>query len=281
MIKGCDNLIRFANEQDAAEIAKLHVNSIKNIYTEEYFKKLSKEAYYRDWMEYLKRRDCRTLVYVRNSEILGFSGICLFSMPRKNAILEYFHVSENSHKQGIGRQLFRMTQEILANEGIQELEISYVEGNDYAKKYYEKMGSKYVGSFIVWDEGKLFFHNRVIVKNLRYNVNLTNSYILKLGLDEEYKRLNAILRDKYILFGIGAYYDVFFERFTDISKPTYIFDNNKDYQGLSANGVQVVAPRKTDIPIVITCSKYQEIELQLKKLGCKNYVAFYPWHDYS
>ena len=32
MIKGCDNLIRFANEQDAAEIAKLHVNSIRSTY---------------------------------------------------------------------------------------------------------------------------------------------------------------------------------------------------------------------------------------------------------
>lgn len=200
-------------------------------------------------------------------------------MPNKNAILDYFHVSEKMEKQGIGSQLFDVLIGILVSEGIKELEILYVEGNDYARKYYEKRGAKYVGSFIAKDGGRTLFNNRMIVK--KKDCPVAKNAILKLDLKEEYKRLQQYVKGEYALWGIGAYYNVFFEKFTDIHKPKYIFDNNKDYQGLKANGVQVVAPQKTDIPIIITCSKYQEVEMQLKELGCENYVAFYPWHDYS
>lgn len=276
-------MIRFANEQDAAEIAKLHVSNIrrtyKEIYTKRYFETLSEDVYRESWKVYLNRRDCRTVVYIKNGEIIGFLGFCLFNMPNKNAILDYFHVSEKMGKQGIGSQLFDVLIGILASEGIQELEILYVEGNDYARKYYEKRGAKYAGSFIAKDGGRTLFNNRMILKDISYYG--SRNAIPKLGLEQEYKRIPIYIKGQYILFGIGAYYDVFFEKFTDISKPIYIFDNNKDYQGLRANGVQVVAPQKTDIPIIITCSKYQEIEMQLKELGCENYVAFYPWHNYS
>lgn len=276
-------MIRFANEQDATEIAKLHVNNIrrtyKEIYTKKYFETLSEDVFRECWKVYLNRRDCRTVIYINNGEIVGFLGFCLFNMPNKNAILDYFHVSEKMEKQGIGSQLFDVLIGILVSEGIQELEILYVEGNDYARKYYEKRGAKYVGSFISGDGGRTLFNNRMILKDMSYYE--SRDVIYKLGLEQEYKRISIYIKDEYILFGIGAYYDVFFEKFKDIHKPQYIFDNNKDYQGLRANGVQVVAPQKTDIPIIITCSKYQEIEMQLKELGCENYVAFYPWHDYS
>lgn len=283
MIKECGKVIRFANEKDAAEIAKIHVSSVrrtyKDIYTQEYFNTLSEEEYTRDWIRYIYRGDCRTIVYTKGTRILGFIGLCLFNMPHKNAILDYFHVSDKVQKQGIGSQLFNVTKGILIDEGIKELEILYVEGNDYAGKFYEKRGAKYAGSFITGDGGISLFHNRIIIKNLEYYG--MNNPTLKLGLEGEYKRLQELIKGEYILWGVGAYYDVFFEKFADIPKPIYIFDNNKDYHGLSANGVQVVTPRKTDIPIIITCSKYREIEIQLKELGCVNYVAFYPWHDYE
>lgn len=283
MIKECGKVIRFANEQDAAEIAKLHISNIrrtyKGIYIKRYFETLSEDVYRESWKVYLNRRDCRTVVYIKNGEIVGFLGFCLFNMPNKNAILDYFHVSEKMEKQGIDSQLFDVLIGILVSEGIKELEILYVEGNDYARKYYEKRGAKYVGSFIAKDGGRTLFNNRMIVK--KKDCPVAKNAILKLDLKEEYKRLQQYVKGEYALWGIGAYYNVFFEKFTDIHKPKYIFDNNKDYQGLKANGVQVVAPQKTDIPIIITCSKYQEVEMQLKELGCENYVAFYPWHDYS
>lgn len=48
MIKECGKVIRFANEQDAAEIAKLHISNIrrtyKGIYIKRYFETLSEDG---------------------------------------------------------------------------------------------------------------------------------------------------------------------------------------------------------------------------------------------
>lgn len=57
MIKECGKVIRFANEQDAAEIAKLHISNIrrtyKGIYIKRYFETLSEDVYRESWKVYL------------------------------------------------------------------------------------------------------------------------------------------------------------------------------------------------------------------------------------
>lgn len=270
-------MIRFATERDVEKLAEIHVNNIRrtyrNIYTQEYFLSLNENIYKEHWQKYLAREDCRTLVYENDCEILGFCGICLYNALRKMPVIDYLHVSEKAERQGVAKQLLDVSMAILVNEeAIKMLEIDYIEGNDYARKYYEKSGAQYVGSYIGTGGGRTLFHNRMIFDNL--NCRRTEHINLKLGLNEEYEKLKMYLRGDYVLWGVGEYYNVFCEKIAGIKRPIYIFDNNKEYQGLTVNKVKIIAPEKTNKPIIITCARSKQIINILKNGDAQNMWRF-------
>ncbi len=277
-------MIEFASGDDFMEIADLHVASLRatypGIFPDSYFKKLSLETYINVWKRYLHRGDARTLVFRENNEIIGVAGVCLFKRIDKLPILDALHVKKAAQGKGVGKELIRAIKEMLRLEGMNAMLVDCVEGNENARNFYLKQGARYIGSFQNLDGGGLHFDNRYILEfDDKEHFNMEEK--LSLGLQAEYERLKPYLREDYILWGVGNYYDIFFRQFKGVKPPKYIFDSQKEIQGMTANGVKIVKPHKTEIPIIITCSKYDEIEADIKQLGCESYVGFYPWHNYG
>ena len=275
-------MIRFANVNDAEELGKIHYESVirtyQGIYTEDYFKHMSLKSYIASWRKYLGKGNYRTIVSVNDNEcIQGFAAVGLF-VRRKIGWLDYFHVKADEQHKGIGSQLISAACGLLAFEGIESMELLYAEGNDNARRFYDKYGAKYIGSYYRIENGELHFNNKLRIDKLS---SFASENPLSLGFDAEYKKLLSYVKDDFIIWGVGNYYNYWVEQFGETVKPKIFFDSNEDINGLYANGVQVVLPHKTDIPIIIACSQYDEIEEKVKELGCTNYVGFYPWHDYS
>ena len=274
-------LFRFANIEDACNIANLHIANIRRtyqgIYSEKYFERLNYEFYKNEWEKYLLRDDCRTIICECNGEIIGFAGICLFYIKKKIGLLDYLHVKKEYERQGVAHNLISEVANLLLHEKICAMEIWCVEGNNLARKFYDKLGAKYVGTFLSHDGGVSRFTNRLIINNIE---KLIDSPSLSLNLENEYSKLQEVITGDYIVWGLGDYYDCFCEQFCLMRKPKYIFDLKFEYQGLFANGVSIISPFKTDIPIIITCSKYKEIERMLLDFECSNYIRYYPWHKY-
>ena len=44
--------------------------------------------------------------------------------------------------------------------------------------------------------------------------------------------------------------------------------------------VKIIAPKNMDIPIIVTSKFYNEIEKELINLGNREFVFYYPWHEY-
>lgn len=277
-------MIEFASIDDMVEIAELHVASIRDtypgIFPDEYFKQLSLNNYIGIWERYLQRRDTRTFVFREDNEIMGFAGVCLFKRMDRLPILDALHVKKAMQGKGVGRELVEAMKGMLRLEGMNAVLIDCVEGNENARKFYLKQGVRYIGSFQNLDGGGLHFDNRYILEFSDKEPVYADGN-MSLELQMEYERLKTYLKKDYILWGVGNYYDAFFRQFRDIQRPKYIFDSNEAIQGLSANGVKIVKPHKTELPIIITCSKYQVIEENIKKLGCESYVGYYPWHNYD
>lgn len=273
-------MIRFAAPEDCEELAVLHFENVRrtyrNIYDESFFQTMSLDQYISDTDIYLRQRNIRTIVYEGGSDIKGFASV-RFHTKRGVAILDYLHVKESAENCGVGKNLFYAVCGLLLSEQIEKLEVSCVDGNDKARKFYQKLGAEYIGSYLYGKSGKPHFSNRLQIGRLqRFAVN--NG--LSLGLKNEYEKLNCYIKNDFVLWGVGYYYNLFVEQFKNMKAPKYFFDNDERIQGLYVNGVQIVKPRKTELPIIITCSKYDEIEADIKQLGCESYVGYYPWHNY-
>lgn len=277
-------MIEFASVDDLMEIAELHVASIRatypGIFPDDYFKKLSLKTYINVWEKFLHRGDFRTLVFRENHKIIGFAGVCLYKRIDKLPILDVLHVSKTAQGKGVGKALIKAAEEMLRLEGMNAVLVDCVEGNKNAQGFYLKRGARYIGSFQNWDGGGLHFDNRYILEfDDKEQLNMEGN--LSLGLEAEYKRLKSYLQEDYILWGVGNYYNVFFRQLKNVNPPKYIFDSKEEIQGMTVNGVKIVKPHKTEMPIIITCSKYEEIQADIKRLGCESYVGFYPWHNYG
>lgn len=273
-------MIRFAVPEDCEDLAVLHFENVrrtyKNIYDESFFRTMSLEQYISDTDIYLRHRNIRTIVFEEGSEIQGFASV-RFHTKRGVAILDYLHVKKSAENCGVGKKLFGVVCGVLLSEQIEKIEVSCVDGNDKARKFYQKFDAEYIGSYLYGKSGKPHFSNRLQIDNLqRFAV----STELSLGLKDEYEKLKCYMKNDFVLWGAGYYYNLFVGQFKNRKAPKYFFDNDERIQGLCVNGVKVVKPRKTELPIIITCSKYDEIEADIKQMGCESYVGYYPWHNY-
>lgn len=275
-------MIRFATINDARQIAELHVESQRRtyvgIYTSQYLDSLDVIQYEMEWKEYLNRREVKTIVYEVEKKIIGFAALRFFFDQCFCTSLDYLHVSNEHQGKGIGTILIKEIFAIIATEKIDKLMLYCTEGNDKAKEFYQKFGAQYKGSKLIDGMSGLHYINRLLIE-VRTEKNSKKSY-LKLGYLNEYKIMLDYMKEKYILWGVGDYYNKFCEQFGDRHKPVCIFDNNSKLWGLTVNDVPIVKPYKTDIPIIIACARYNEVEADINKLGCNKKVAFYPWHDY-
>ena len=121
------------------------------------------------------------------------------------------------------------------------------------------------------------FENRLLLERPKQLL-MINESNLQLGVN--YLAILDAITKPYIIFGVGNFYNCFYSNLGYQYPPTLIFDNNHKILGKTINNVKISAPYKTDLPIVIAASKYQEIEKQLWDIGCTNILHYYPWHKY-
>lgn len=275
-------MIRFAATDDAKQIAELHIESQRRtyvgIYTSQYLNALDVFQYEMEWKEYLNRRDIKTIVYESEKHIIGFAAIHFYFDQYFCTSLDYLHVSKEYQGKGIGTFLLKEIFAIMVSEKIDKLMLYCTEGNDKAKRFYQKFGAQYKGSKLVDGVSGLYYINRLLIDGIKEKD--SKEFYSELGYSSEYKTMLDYIKKEYILWGAGDYYNKFCGQFGDSHKPICIFDNNSRLWGLTVNDVPIVKPYKTDIPIIIACARYNEVEADINKLGCKKKVAFYPWHDY-
>lgn len=273
-------MVRFARRDDASEISYIQYENIKNtyreIYTNKFFESMDINEYISKTVKYIENKRFRTVVKEENGYILGFACIDLY-IKDNVSMLDYLHVRHGYQNQGIGTELFYEMCLLASSLGIERMEISCVEGNDKAKKFYEKLGAQYIGSYIYSESGKPCFSNRYCVKTTLTGENKGSLY---LDLVEDFDRLVKIIKKEYCLWGVGEYYNHFFEHISPMRLPVAILDNDPQKQGLSVNGVKIIAPKNMDIPIIVTSKFYNEIEKELINLGNREFVFYYPWHEY-
>ena len=132
-------MIRFAQKKDLKEIAEIHLHNRKVTYqgimNECYLNGLTQESVYEQWIIYYRKADRKILVYDLDGKVVGFAGVKFFEGKMNCGLLDYFHTKEGYRNRGIGSALWTAACSLLLSEGIQNMEIFCVEGNDSAKKY--------------------------------------------------------------------------------------------------------------------------------------------------
>ena len=275
-------MIRFAQEKDLKEIAEIHLHNRKAAYqgimNERYLNGLTQESVYEQWVIYYSKADRKILVYDLGGIVAGFSGVRFFNGKMNCGLLDYFHTKEEYRHRGIGRALWTASCSLLLSEGIQNMELFCVEGNDSAKKFYENIGATFNGFKIRTYTSTETIDNRYIINNIdkvcpekeRGKYNLNNNYDLL---------LQSINKD-FVLFGAGGYAEEFFDQFGKDYKPKMIFENNERLYHLRINGVEIVAPRLTDYNVVVASPYTTDIKEQLQEMGYQQIEFFCPWHQY-
>lgn len=143
--------IRLAISQDAASIAKVHVDSWRTTYQgilpDEFLENLSYEQREELWKSNLKEQQ----VYVAETpsgEVVGFS------VGGKERTGEYasflgelyaIYILQSYQNQGIGSLLFKPIVKELKESNLNSMLVWVLEGNE-AKYFYESKGGKYVDS---------------------------------------------------------------------------------------------------------------------------------------
>ena len=142
--------IRQAHIEDAAEIAKVHVDSVRTTYAgidpQDYLDKLSTEEYTRNWVSRLSNP--HSYVYVAEDEsrhIVGFvsGGAERKGDPLYKGELYAIYLLQAYQGQGIGRLLTRALVKRLVQEGINSMLLWVVTANP-ARHFYEALGGQQV-----------------------------------------------------------------------------------------------------------------------------------------
>ena len=138
-------MIRYYEEKDIEEVAKIIVDdwkiAYKGIIDNEYLEKLS----YKDKAKRIKEKYSKqkALVYVENDKIKGY---CRFGENRDNE-KEYgeiyaLYIKSGEKNNGIGKKLSKKAMKILTERGYKEAVIWCLKENKNARIFYEKIGGK-------------------------------------------------------------------------------------------------------------------------------------------
>lgn len=143
--------IQKANVNDAALIARVHVQSWRETYhhvlSESYLAKLSIPPKTTMWEKLLSDRDHTTFTAVFEGEFIGFinGGPARESEHKIDGELYAFYLLRKFQKQGFGRKLFLEFVRELKNQSYDNFYIWVLEKNP-ARGFYKKLGCKYLKS---------------------------------------------------------------------------------------------------------------------------------------
>ena len=143
------NLIRTANLSDADVIARVHIDSWQTTYRglmpDKVLDNLSFELRKEWWQGILHDQNGRVLVVEENDQIVGFAyfGEEREHDPIYRGELYAIYLLAEYQKKGIGRLLLEASAESLIKLGMHNM-LLWVLSTNPSRKFYEKMGGKYL-----------------------------------------------------------------------------------------------------------------------------------------
>lgn len=148
--------IRVGTQDDVGAVAALHVLSRKVTYRgiipDEDLAAVNVGAFWQHWADRVAReRDTHELfVAEENGELRGFSyvgpGDEEEQVPPDTGVLYAIHVHPSAQGQGLGRSLMDRCLRTLAGMGFARAVLWVLEGNDRARRFYERGGWRHDGT---------------------------------------------------------------------------------------------------------------------------------------
>jgi ribosomal protein S18 acetylase RimI-like enzyme len=137
-------LIRDATKDDAAAVARVHVESWRAAYREhmppELLAGLSVERRTEGWRELLGNPGSPTLVAELDGEIVGFAGFGPSRDTEGEAELYAIYLDPARFGTGVGRALMDAALERLRALGYEDAILWVLDGNERAERFYERAG---------------------------------------------------------------------------------------------------------------------------------------------
>jgi L-amino acid N-acyltransferase YncA len=142
-----DFLIRLARAQDAAGIARVHVQSwqaaYRGIMAETLLASLSVAKWTEDWKERLASTARTTLVLERAGVVQGWAAFGPAPAPEEPgqaAELFGIYLAPEAWAQSLGGKLLARAEGMLSERGYREVSLWVVDANRRARRFYEKSG---------------------------------------------------------------------------------------------------------------------------------------------
>ena len=139
--------IRCANEKDAGQIAKVHIDSwqatYRGIIPDSFLDNLSVEKRKQEWIQYLQS-GTQAWVAISNAKVIGFVSICptrdTDDDAKKIAEISSIYLLPAYLNKGIGKQLCQAAFNQAIKQNFKEMTVWVLEKNSKARHFYEKLG---------------------------------------------------------------------------------------------------------------------------------------------
>jgi ribosomal protein S18 acetylase RimI-like enzyme len=153
--------IRKATLNDAAGIAKVHVDSWRSTYrgivSDDFLSSLSYENREERWKNFMSNNEEQQYLFVAEEEgkIVGFASGGLNRTDVNDYIGELFalYILEEYQRRGIGRALFNQMVKHFLSSNIKSMIVQVLEANA-ARNFYEAMGGEYIKTSYIEIGGK-------------------------------------------------------------------------------------------------------------------------------
>jgi ribosomal protein S18 acetylase RimI-like enzyme len=145
-----EQMVRRALLDDAAAIARVHVESWRTTYRDllpaEFLASLSESGYTERWQRVIGDGSSRVFLVEEEAEVVGFASC---GRERAGEVgfageLYAIYVLEPSQRRGHGRELVRAGVGGLREMGLKDMIIWVLRDNAPARRFYERLGGRYV-----------------------------------------------------------------------------------------------------------------------------------------
>ena len=143
--------IERARKEDFKDLVELYLEGYRGLEEYAYTHRNDVRAY----LEWLMRRDPEGLLTAKEGErIIGFIGADSnwFSKreQKKVGAVHELVVDQDFRKRGVGTALMASAVDLFRNKGLDTVELWVGDGNETAKKFYEKLGFREAGRYNYW-----------------------------------------------------------------------------------------------------------------------------------
>ncbi len=143
-------MVRPAQQDDAAAIARVHVASWRTTYRDllpaEFLASLTEPGYTERWQRVIGEGSSRVYVAGEEGEVVGFAS-CGRERAGETGFdgeLYAIYILDSAQRRGHGRELVRAAVAGLREMGLKDLIIWVLRENAQARRFYERLGGIYV-----------------------------------------------------------------------------------------------------------------------------------------